>query len=286
MAARCATTANRRTRRTGSITNCVLGCSGAQAPTVHAARTIVTGAGAGIGAAIARAFADEGARVVVSDIDAAAAEEVAASIDGAIAITADVTDETQVENLVARTVSTFGQLNVVVPNAGIATTTPLTETSFADWRKVMSVNLDGVFLTIRHALPELLKPGSGSIVTISSISGTTGSPLIGSYAAAKAAVRSLTQTLSAELRFHGIRANALLPGFIDTNLVTSHQRGFEGRSASRSGALMTSWSLNRPVTGVRRRLRRRQSSSPAISRPGATEARCARRRFHQFAALS
>jgi len=132
-----------------------------------------------------------------------------------------------VENLVARTVSTFGQLNVVVPNAGIATTTPLTETSFADWRKVMSVNLDGVFLTIRHALPELLKPGGGSIVTISSISGTTGSPLIGSYAAAKAAVRSLTQTLSAELRFHGIRANALLPGFIDTNLVTSHQRDFE-----------------------------------------------------------
>ena len=188
---------------------------------------IVTGAGAGIGAAIVRAFADEGARVVVSDIDAAAAEEVAASIDGAIAITADVADETQVENLVARTVSTFGQLNVVVPNAGIATTTPLTETSLADWRKVMSVNLDGVFLTIRYALPELLKPGSGSIVTISSISGTTGSPLIGSYAAAKAAVRSLTQTLSAELRFHGIRANALLPGFIDTNLVTSHQRDFE-----------------------------------------------------------
>jgi NAD(P)-dependent dehydrogenase (short-subunit alcohol dehydrogenase family) len=89
---------------------------------------IVTGAGAGIGAAIARAFADEGARVVVFDIDAAAAEEVAASIDGAVAITADVADETQVENLVARTVSTFGQLNVVVPNAGIATTTPLTET--------------------------------------------------------------------------------------------------------------------------------------------------------------
>jgi NAD(P)-dependent dehydrogenase (short-subunit alcohol dehydrogenase family) len=72
---------------------------------------------------------------VVSDIDAAAAEEVAASIDGAIAITADVADETQVEHLVARTVSTFGQLNVVVPNAGIATTMPLTETSFADWQK-------------------------------------------------------------------------------------------------------------------------------------------------------
>ncbi len=196
---------------------------------------IVTGAGAGIGAAIARAFGAEGARVVVSDINGGAAQAVADSIDGAIAVTTDVTDEQQVKDLVDRAVEEFGGLNVVVPNAGIATTTPLIETSFEDWRKVMSVNLDGVFLTVRHSLPALVASGGGSIVNISSISSTTGSPLIGSYAAAKAAVRNLTETLSAELRFHGIRANALLPGFIDTDLVKSHQQDFENALGLESG---------------------------------------------------
>ncbi len=188
---------------------------------------IVTGAGAGIGAAIARAFAAEGARVAVADIDARAAKAVAESIDGAIDVAVDVTDEQQVQDLVARTVSELGGLNVVVPNAGIASTEPLLETSFADWRKVMAVNLDGVFLTIRHSLPALLESGGGSIVTISSITATAGSPLIASYAAAKAAVRNLTETLSVELRPHNVRANALLPGFIDTDLVRSHQADFE-----------------------------------------------------------
>ena len=139
---------------------------------------------------------------MVSDINGGAAQAVADSIDGAIAVTTDVTDEQQVKDLVDRAVEEFGGLNVVVPNAGIATTTPLIETSFEDWRKVMSVNLDGVFLTVRHSLPALVASGGGSIVNISSISSTTGSPLIGSYAAAKAAVRNLTETLSAELRFH------------------------------------------------------------------------------------
>lgn len=188
---------------------------------------VVTGAGAGIGEAIARAFAAEGASVVVSDIDATRAQRVADSLPNAIAVTADVRDEDAVRALVDAAVTEFGGLHVVVPNAGIATTVPLTELSFAQWRDVMSVNLDGVFLTIRHSLPALLASGGGSIVTISSITSTAGSALIASYAAAKAAVKNLTETISAELRGHGIRANALLPGFIDTELVTSHQGDFE-----------------------------------------------------------
>ncbi|WP_072688049.1 glucose 1-dehydrogenase [Rhodococcus marinonascens] len=196
---------------------------------------IVTGAGAGIGAAIARAYGAEGARVVVTDINGNAAKDVSASIAGSIAVTADVTDEKQVLDLVERTVSEFGGLDVVVPNAGIATSKPLVQTSFEEWRKVMSVDLDGVFLTIRHSLPAMLKSGGGSIVTISSISSTTGSALIGSYAAAKAAVRNLTETLSAELRFQNIRANALLPGFIDTDLVKSHQPDFEAALGLEAG---------------------------------------------------
>lgn len=188
---------------------------------------IVTGAGAGIGEAIARALAAAGATVVVSDIDAGAAESVAASIPGSIAITADVTDEAAVQNLIARTVETLGHVDVVVPNAGIAITSPLAATSFEDWRKVLAVNLDGVFLTIRHALPALVSNGGGTIVNISSITSLRGSALIASYAAAKAAVTNLTATVAAEMRGYGIRANAVQPGFIDTTLVTSHQGDFE-----------------------------------------------------------
>lgn len=196
---------------------------------------IITGAGAGIGEAIARAFAAEGAHVVVSDIDAGRAQRVADSLPSAIAVTADVRDEDAVRGLVDAAVKEFGGLHVVVPNAGIATTVPLTELSFAQWRDVMSVNLDGVFLTVRHSLPALLASGGGSIVTISSITSTAGSALIASYAAAKAAVRNLTETISAELRGHGIRANALLPGFIDTELVTSHQADFEAALGLEAG---------------------------------------------------
>ena len=136
---------------------------------------IITGAGAGIGEAIARAFAAEGAHVVVSDIDAGRAQRVADSLPSAIAVTADVRDEDAVRGLVDAAVKEFGGLHVVVPNAGIATTVPLTELSFSQWRDVMSVNLDGVFLTIRHSLPALLHSGGGSIVTISSSSCMTAS---------------------------------------------------------------------------------------------------------------
>lgn len=200
---------------------------------------IITGAGAGIGEAIARAFSAEGARVVVSDIDVARAQKVADTLPGAIAVGADVRDEDQVRALIERAVAECGRLDVVVPNAGIATTVPLTEMSFDQWRDVMSVNLDGVFLTIRHSLPALLAAGGGSIVTISSITATAGSALIASYAAAKAAVRNLTETVSAELRTHGIRANALLPGFIDTELVTSHQADFEAALGLEAGGFDT-----------------------------------------------
>lgn len=188
---------------------------------------IVTGAGAGIGAAIARHFADAGARVVVSDIDLTAAEKVAASLPDASAVKADVTREDEVEALVAAAVDTYGRIDVVVPNAGIATTVPVAGTSFEQWRSVLDVNLDGVFLTIRHALPVMVQGGGGTIVNISSITSLRGSALISSYAAAKAAVNNLTATVAAEMRGHGIRANAVQPGFIDTELVTSHQGAFE-----------------------------------------------------------
>jgi NAD(P)-dependent dehydrogenase (short-subunit alcohol dehydrogenase family) len=99
----------------------------------------------------------------------------------------------------------------MVPNAGIGTPQPIVETSLADWRRVTSVNLDGVFLSIRYAAPAIIASGGGSIINLSSITSTAGSPLLASYAASKAAVRNLTQTAAIELRPHGARVNALLP---------------------------------------------------------------------------
>lgn len=196
---------------------------------------VITGSGVGLGAAIARRFAADGARVVVSDIDPEAAEKTAAAIDRAIVIPADVTDEDEVEALVDRTVAELGGLHVMVANAGVGSPQPIVETSLADWRRVTSVNLDGVFLSIRYAAPAIIASGGGSIITMSSITSTSGSPLLASYAASKAAVRNLTETAACELRPHGVRVNALLPGFVDTTLVTDAVPKFEAALGLPSG---------------------------------------------------
>ncbi|MEJ8278364.1 SDR family NAD(P)-dependent oxidoreductase [Pseudonocardia spirodelae] len=188
---------------------------------------IVTGAGRGLGRAIAHRLGAEGATVVVSDIDGAAAERTAAGIPDATHLSCDVRDEAQVEELVAHTVERHGGLHVMVPNAGVGNAMPLLEMDLAAWRAVTSVNLDGVFLSIRHAAPAIIASGGGTIVTVASVSATTGSPLIGHYAAAKAGVVNLTKTAATELRAHGVRVNAVLPGFVETELVTGARPDFE-----------------------------------------------------------
>jgi NAD(P)-dependent dehydrogenase (short-subunit alcohol dehydrogenase family) len=188
---------------------------------------IVTGAGAGIGAAIAAAYGAQGAHVVVSDIDEAAAARVAASIDGAFAVRCDVREPASVEALVATTVDRFKKLDVMVPNAGVANISPLAQMSYEQWREVTSVNLDGVFLAIRYAAPALIANGGGAIVTICSITAQAACPLIGNYSASKAGVYSLTQTAAIELRPHHVRVNAILPGFIETEMVNARKKQFE-----------------------------------------------------------
>ena len=178
---------------------------------------IVTGAGRGLGEAVARAYAAEGAKVVVSDIDAAAAQKVADSLPGgAMAVACDVRDSAQVQALVDAAVARHGRLDIMVPNAGVARVAPLVATSYEEWREVTSVNLDGVFLCIRHAAPAIIAAGGGCIVNMASVT-------------AKAGVVSLTQTAAIELRAHKVRVNAILPAFIDTELVTSHIPEFEAQ---------------------------------------------------------
>ncbi|MDN8611615.1 SDR family NAD(P)-dependent oxidoreductase [Variovorax ginsengisoli] len=188
---------------------------------------IVTGAGRGLGEAIARAYAAEGAKVIVSDIDAEAARKIAASLQGASAVACDVRVPAQVEALVAAATQQHGRLDIMVANAGVAMLSPLVATSYEQWREVTSVNLDGVFLCIRYAAPALIAAGGGAIVTMASVTAKAACPLIGSYAAAKAGVVSLTQTAATELRAHNIRVNAILPAFIETDMVKPRKKEFE-----------------------------------------------------------
>ncbi|MYR05228.1 glucose 1-dehydrogenase [Gordonia sp. SID5947] len=196
---------------------------------------IVTGAAQGIGLEIARQLSEAGAGVVIADIDESAAKEAAAQLTNATAMACDVRDEEQVKGLVDATVATYGGLNVMIPNAGIAAVSPIVEMDLAAWRAVTSVNLDGVFLSIRYAAPAIIASGGGSIVTLGSITALAGTPLISSYAASKAAVVNLTKTAATELRDHGVRVNAVLPGFAATSLVTSQVDAFESALGLPSG---------------------------------------------------
>ncbi|MER5756712.1 SDR family oxidoreductase [Streptomyces sp. NPDC002088] len=188
---------------------------------------IVTGSAKGIGLSIAQELSSRGYSLVISDLDAADCARVAATLPSAVGIACDVRDEGQVKALIEHAVDHYGHLDLMVPNAGIGLVAPILETDLSAWRSVTSVNLDGVFLSIRYAAPAIIASGGGAIVTIASVTGTTGSPLVASYGAAKAAVINLTKTAAIEMRDHGLRVNAVVPGFIGTDLVTHTASDFE-----------------------------------------------------------
>lgn len=188
---------------------------------------VITGAAKGIGKAIGEAYAAEGATVVISDIDEGLAKETASRITGASAIACDVRSEEQVKSLIDQVVAQHGGLHILVPNAGIGRPVPLLNMDYDEWRAVTSVNLDGVFLAIRYGAPAIIASGGGAIVNVCSITAQAGTPLIANYSAAKAGVMSLTQSAAVELRAQGVRVNAILPGFIETDLVTAAKPGFE-----------------------------------------------------------
>ncbi len=188
---------------------------------------IVTGAAKGIGFAIAKRFSESGATVVLSDIDAEGVRQAASQLQNAEAVTCDVTDESQVEALITDTVARHGHLDVMVSSAGIATVKPLVQMPLEEWRKVMSVDLDGVFLCTKHAGLAMAKNGGGSIINVASIKAFGGSPATGHYGAAKAGVVSLTKTAALELRANGVRANAICPGWVETDMVLDRKAEFE-----------------------------------------------------------
>ncbi|MGR3563065.1 MAG: 3-hydroxybutyrate dehydrogenase [Heliomarina sp.] len=185
---------------------------------------IITGAASGIGHGIAKRFVADGAKVVIADLklDAAqkAADELTAQGPGeAMAVEMNVTDETQVNDGVAKVVETWGKIDVLVSNAGVQIVHPLENFPFDDWKKLLSIHLDGAFLTSKAVLPHMYKAGSGSIIFMGSVHSKEASALKSAYVTAKHGLLGLARVISKEGAEHGVRANVICPGFVKTPLV-------------------------------------------------------------------
>ncbi len=183
---------------------------------------IITGGASGIGLATAKRFAAEGARVVLADynqtnLDAATPAVKAAGAPDVLASRCDVSDEQQVEATVAATLQQFGRLDVVVNNAGLMQFKPLEQLAGTDWNRILGVDLLGTFYFTKQAFLHM-KPG-GSVVNVSSIHAVETEALVAPYAAAKAAVLSLTRSAAIEGKPKGLRVNAVLPGAVDTPML-------------------------------------------------------------------
>ena len=186
---------------------------------------LVTGAGAGIGRAIALRLAADGCDIGVVDLDEAAAEETAALVRKlgrqTCAVVGNVARRDSVQAAVARVAEALGPIDVLVNNAGILRTAKFLDVTDEDWRQTMSVNLDGVFYCCQAVLPAMLARRAGCIVNMSSWTGKKGVPNHTAYSATKAAVIALTQSLAGEMAEHGIRVNAVCPGtIVDTRMRT------------------------------------------------------------------
>jgi len=183
---------------------------------------VITGGGTGIGAAIARALHGAGARITLMGRRRDPLEQVATSLAGpgagVSAITVDVTDEGSVEAAMAAA-RALAPVTILANNAGCAETAPLAKTSIALWQQMIAVNLTGAFLCTRAVLGDVAKAEGGRIINIASTSGLKGYAYAGAYAAAKHGVIGLTRTLALELARTGATANAICPGFADTDLV-------------------------------------------------------------------
>ncbi len=188
---------------------------------------VVTGAASGIGAATARVLAREGARVVITDLDDTAGQAIASEIGGHY-IHHDVTDEEGWKAVIADTGQRFGRLDIVVANAGIGIMGPAVDMSLTDWRRQMAINVDGVFLTVKYAIPLMRKSGDGgSIVMLSSVAGLRGSAGLAGYSASKGAVRLFAKSMALECAQarDGIRVNSVHPGIIATPIWTKLPQG-------------------------------------------------------------
>jgi pyridoxal 4-dehydrogenase len=189
---------------------------------------IVTGAGQGIGRAIAEKLSEEGASVVVADINAETAKKTAADIGG-LAQTVDVSSQEQVAGLISATMSNYGKIDILVNDAAIVPFVPWDDLDFAEWRRIMSVNLDGVYLTSRAVYLPMKEAGYGRIINVASNVILAGTPNLAHYVASKGGVFGFTRALATELGRYGITVNAVAPGLTASEgvLASPHAGAFD-----------------------------------------------------------
>jgi NAD(P)-dependent dehydrogenase (short-subunit alcohol dehydrogenase family) len=184
---------------------------------------IITGAASGIGKATAKLFAEHGAKVVVADIDKDGGSQTVTQIQNggneAIFVETDVTLKVDTEKMVAQTIETYGKLDILFNNAGIAMRLPVAELPEEDWHRCLDVNLTGVFLCAKAAIPAMQKNGGGSIINMSSIYGVVGADVRAAYVASKGGVTNLTRGMALDYAENNIRVNCICPGFVETPLV-------------------------------------------------------------------
>ena len=199
---------------------------------------IITGAAKGQGEFEARLFASEGATVVLCDIDVETcgktAEEISSSGGSAVSMTLDVTSEPNWIGDIEQTVEFFGKLDILVNNAGIYSRVPIENASVEEFDHILEVNLRGVFLGTKHAIPAMRTSGGGSIINISSTAGIVGNVGSGAYGASKGGVRSFTKYTAIQHAYEGIRANSVHPGPIDTDMISDNLSTAEGRKSTES----------------------------------------------------
>jgi NAD(P)-dependent dehydrogenase (short-subunit alcohol dehydrogenase family) len=184
---------------------------------------IVTGGASGIGRATVLRFVAEGCRVVVADVDEgrgmAVVEGITAKGGDSVFFRHDVTSEADWERLAERTMSTYGRVDVLFNNAGIELAKSLADTSLEDWERVMSVNVTGPFLGMKHIVPLMVRQGGGSVINMSSSSGLVGCGCFMAYTASKGAVRLMTKDAAIEFASVGVRVNSVHPGYVDTEMM-------------------------------------------------------------------
>jgi len=185
---------------------------------------LITGAARGIGEGVAKRFIEEGANVAIADIHLKDAEETAKRLTDmgpgvAVGIKMDVTNETEVNKGVEQIVKKWGGVDILVSNAGIQIVHPIEDFPFDDWKKLLAIHLDGAFLTTKACIPHMYKNKRGSVIYMGSVHSKEASPLKSAYVTAKHGLLGLSRVIAKEGAAHGVRANVICPGFVETDLV-------------------------------------------------------------------